>query len=88
MGCSARLKTSFELNPVTEGKQGTLPYLTLHYLTLSQQVKYSISLPIEITVNTHCDDTIDRRYCLGNYVTSQWISDIVIHHVDTKQLHD
>ncbi len=23
VGCSARLKTSFELNPVTEGKQGT-----------------------------------------------------------------
>ncbi len=28
VGCSARLKTSFELNPVTEGKQGTfLSYL-------------------------------------------------------------
>ncbi len=29
VGSSARLKTSFEINPVTEGKQGTLPYLTV-----------------------------------------------------------
>ncbi len=28
VGCSARLKTSFELNPVTEGKQGTFPFLS------------------------------------------------------------
>ncbi len=27
VGCSARLKTSFELNPVTEDKQGTFPFL-------------------------------------------------------------
>ncbi len=27
VGCSARLKTSFELNPVTAGKQGTFPFL-------------------------------------------------------------
>ncbi len=27
MGCSARLKASFELNPVTDGKQLTLPYI-------------------------------------------------------------
>ncbi len=27
VGCSARLKTSFELNLVTEGKQGTFPFL-------------------------------------------------------------
>ncbi len=27
MGCSARLKASFELNPVTEGNQGTFPFL-------------------------------------------------------------
>ncbi len=25
--CLARLKTSFELNPITEGKQGTFPFL-------------------------------------------------------------
>ncbi len=31
VGCSARLKTSFELNPVTEGKQETLPYLMILY---------------------------------------------------------
>ncbi len=27
VGCSARLKTSVELNPVTKGKQGTFPFL-------------------------------------------------------------
>ncbi len=27
MGYSAKLKTSFELNPATEGKQGTSPFL-------------------------------------------------------------
>ncbi len=31
VGWSARLKTIFELNPVTEGKQETLPYLILPY---------------------------------------------------------
>ncbi len=32
--CSARMKTNFELNPVTKGKQGTLPYITLMVLFL------------------------------------------------------
>ncbi len=38
MGCSARLKTSFELNPVTEG---TFPLFVL-YLNLNEQL-YPIS---------------------------------------------
>ncbi len=28
VGCSARLETGFKLNPVTEGKQGTFPFLS------------------------------------------------------------
>ncbi len=31
--CPARLKISFELNPVTKGKQGTFPFFSLKYLT-------------------------------------------------------
>ncbi len=27
VGCMAKLKTSFKLNPVTEGNQGTFPFL-------------------------------------------------------------
>ncbi len=52
----------------------------------SQQVKCSISswssLPYDFTVNTHCHVTMGRWCCLGNYVMSQWVGDIVI---DTKQ---
>ncbi len=33
MGCSARLKTSFELNPVTEDKPETFPFLSFPELT-------------------------------------------------------
>ncbi len=36
----------------------------------------------DITVNTHCDQTMGWCCCLGNYVMSQWVGDIVI---DTKQ---
>ncbi len=32
-GCSARLKTSFELNPITEGKQGTFPFLSFNFMS-------------------------------------------------------
>ncbi len=48
----------------------------------SQQEKYSVSLPHDVRVNNHCDVTMSRWHCLGNYVTSQWIRDVVI---DTKQ---
>ncbi len=47
----------------------------------SQQVKCSISLPHDVTVNTHCHVTMGLWCCLGNYVTSQWIGDVAI---DTK----
>ncbi len=47
-----------------------------------QKVKYPISLPHDITVNTNCVQTMGRRCCLGNYVTSQWVGGIAI---DTKQ---
>ncbi len=42
----------------------------------------SISLSHDITVNTHCDVTMVRWHCLGNYVMSQWVGDVSI---DTKQ---
>ncbi len=51
----------------------------------SQQVKCSISLPHEVTVNTHCHVTMGLWLCLGNYVMSQWIGDVAI---DTKQSWD
>ncbi len=48
----------------------------------SQQAKWSISLPDDITVNTHGLVTMGRCHCLGNYVTSQWVGDVAI---DIKQ---
>ncbi len=47
-----------------------------------QQVKFSISLPHDITVNTHCHVMMGLWSCLDNYVTSQWIGGVAI---DTKQ---
>ncbi len=41
-----------------------------------------ISLPHDITQNTHCHVTMGRWGCLGNHIMSQWVGDIVI---DTKQ---
>ncbi len=41
VGCSARLKTSFELNPVTEGKQRTFPFLS--YPPADQSIKQLIN---------------------------------------------
>ncbi len=46
LGCSARLKTSFELNPVTEDKQGTFPFLTNNALWQ--------------TLNSRCGDIISH----------------------------
>ncbi len=48
----------------------------------SQQVKFSKLLPHDVTVNTHCDMTMVRWCCVGNYVMSQCIGDVAI---DTKQ---
>ncbi len=48
----------------------------------SQQLKHSISLHHDIIVNTHCHVTMGLWWCLGKYVMSQWIGDVVI---DTKQ---
>ncbi len=47
-----------------------------------QQVKCFISLPHDITVNTHCHVTMWMWCFLGNYVMSQWVGDVAI---DTKQ---
>ncbi len=47
-----------------------------------QEVKCSISLPHDITVNTHCHVTMWMWCFLGNYVMSQWVGDVAI---DTKQ---
>ncbi len=44
----------------------------------SQQLKRSISLPHDVTVNTNCYETMCRWCCFGNWVTSQWVGDVVI----------
>ncbi len=51
-------------------------------VTSSQQVKCSISLPHDVTENSHCHVTMVRWHCLGNYAMSQWVEGIII---DTKQ---
>ncbi len=49
---------------------------------LSQQVKCSISLLHNITVNIHCHVRMGRWLSLANLVMSQWVDDVGI---DTKQ---
>ncbi len=36
----------------------------------SQQVKWPISVPHDVTVNTHCSGTMDRWRCPNNHVTN------------------
>ncbi len=44
VGCSARLKISFELNPVSEGKEGTFPFCCF---------SYNMLLIIKTTIQCH-----------------------------------
>ncbi len=46
------------------------------------QVKCFMSLLINVTANTHCDNTMARWRCLDTYVMSQWVCDVTI---DTNQ---
>ncbi len=37
-----------------------------------------------ITVSTHCDAVMGRLYCLSNYMMSQWVSDIAIETIQSR----
>ncbi len=45
-----------------------LSFIVKVVVAWSQQVKCSISLPHDITVNTHCLVIMDRWHCQGNYM--------------------
>ncbi len=49
---------------------------------MNQKLKCSISLPQNIKVNTHSDQTMGSWCCLGNYVMSQLVGDVAF---ETKQ---
>ncbi len=58
----------------------TMDYFQIVKVAVASQVKGSISLAHEITVNTNCDITMGRSCCLGNHVMS--LDDVAI---DTRQ---
>ncbi len=41
----------------------------------SQQLKHFISLPHDVTVNTHCYKTMGKWWCLGNYTQRRFQTD-------------
>ncbi len=56
-GCSARLKTSFELNPVTDGKQWTFPFLSWNiFIHGDKPAKLSYSILITQLVDHETDN--------------------------------
>ncbi len=54
VGCLTRLKTSFELNPVTEVRQRTLPYLTIESCDSTNQLYgYVLVWPSDLLIIGH-----------------------------------